>query len=411
MKYLIYTFFFVASGTGDGTTSEGTLYNPNIKLDRIENEMNYWSDRLDTAPYTGAYKLRLAQAHEGNFQATGDLTSLSKAEELYRSCIYENSLDNTPALLSLAQNLITQHRFCDAYDAVQQAESIGRDMDKVSLVKYDIEHELGIGTPLEVEVLDIQHLIRLAKQADGDGDLTQAIVYMMDARKYAYEINNKQLQIWTTTNLAEFMGHNGNIKTSEKLLNEVLEQDPANWYAYKLLAWINYAHYGDANKAMQMVEEILVYRQSPELYLFQAELLEAMGDDSKSTEDKFLAEATQAKYGRLYNMNIAELLLGRGAAERSRGLEIMKDEYAQRKTPEKAALLAFAYAQNGETIQARELLLDEVYQKTYEPVPIALMLEVMNEYESYHDYFSDQLEGIEFELGPIRAQQIQEWLS
>ncbi len=408
MKYLIYSLFFAASGPD--TNPELPTYNPAHTIEHVEQEISFWTDRLETSPYTGSYRLRLAQSYESHFQATGEINSLTTAEYHYRSCVYTGSLDNTPALLSLAQNLITQHRFCEAYEAVLHAERIGRDLDKVRLVRYDIEHELGIGQPLEPEQLDIQHLIRLAKESDADGDLTQAIVYMMQARETAYDINNTKLQIWTTTNLAEFMGHNGNIATSEELLQEVLDQDPGNWYAYKLLAWISYAHYGDVDRAISMIDEIMRHRQSPELFLFKAELLESIGLNGKPYEDLFLAQASEAKYDRLYHMDVAELLLRRGWEERAKGLAIMKREYAQRKTPETAAMLAFAYAQNGGIINAREIFINEVYQKTFEPVPHALMLEVMKEYKSYHNYLEEQLEGIEFELGPIRAKQINEWL-
>lgn len=409
MKYLIYTLFFMSSDA-DTNVIETASYNPGPKIEINNNEISFWSSRLSTAPMTGAYKLKLAQSYEKHFHLTGDILSLTEAEELYRSCIFEGSLDHTPALLALSQNLITQHRFCEAYEAISQAESLGRDMDKVHLIKYDIEQELGIESSLNVDNINIDILIRQAKNADADGDLVQAIKYMMTARSAAYDANNRELMLWTTTNLAEFMGHNGNIETSLELLGEVLAMDPSNWYAYKLMAWIEYSHYNDPNSALSMISEIMLNRQSPELLLMSAEIAESIGLSSEIYEDRFLKLAQQPKYGRLYNMDIAEILLRKDWDDRIEGLALMKEEYEHRATPEVAALLAFAYAQNGGIIAARELLFREVYEQTFEPVPILLMLEVLKEYEDYHDYFRSHLSDTAFELGPKKSKLISNWL-
>lgn len=56
---------------------------------------------------------------------------------------------------------------------------------------------------------DFDYLIRVSKRYDHKGYLSSAIRFMEKAMKKAEEANDKDLKVWSYTNLADFYGHNG----------------------------------------------------------------------------------------------------------------------------------------------------------------------------------------------------------
>eukprot|EP01090_Pellita_catalonica_P014485 TRINITY_DN3701_c0_g3_i1.p1 TRINITY_DN3701_c0_g3~~TRINITY_DN3701_c0_g3_i1.p1 ORF type:complete len:182 (-),score=35.45 TRINITY_DN3701_c0_g3_i1:25-570(-) len=121
---------------------------------------------------------------------------------------------------------------------------------------------------------DFDYLIRVSKWHDYKGDLSSAIRFMEKAMKKAEEANNKDLKAWSYTNLADFYGHNGQIKDSYKLYLKALELDNSNAYAKKGIAWIVYSHDKNPDEALRILDIISNEHSSPDYYLLKAEIAE-----------------------------------------------------------------------------------------------------------------------------------------
>ena len=89
---------------------------------------------------------------------------------------------------------------------------------------------------------DYNYLIRAAKWNDYKGDLADTIRLMEEAKILADESGGNLIQLWTNSNIADYYGHDGQIKKSYNHYLKTLEQDPNDSYALKGIAWIVYSN-------------------------------------------------------------------------------------------------------------------------------------------------------------------------
>jgi hypothetical protein len=386
-----------------------SIYNPTETITSLHNDLDFWNQKLDKSPAIGLYNLQVSQIHTSLFDKTGDIKHLKKAENLLRNTIQLDGLEKSNALLALSQNLVTQHRFCEAYDMILEASAIGKDMRKVNLVMYDIESELGIENEVLLDKLsekyDIQYIIRKAKSEDANGNLNKAILLLENAQSRALLANNKALLIWTSTNLAEFYGHKGQIAKSRKLLEQVIAIDNSNWYAMKLLAWIAYAADSDYDLAEEYINKIKKYRICPDadLLLHQINLSK---DLQSNLDQQFLQNVNNDLYGVMYNTYKIEILLNGSISQKAIALEIAKKEVNNRATPESYDLLAYALFINGFENEAKFISKNNVLGLTEEPKVLFHQLIIYNQQKDIKNHLLNSLEGSEFELGPIVTKKI-----
>ena len=165
------------------------------------------------------------------FQQTGNIEFLKKAEK---------SLGKPGYYRALARNYISQHRFREALTLADSAATIGGDKSETQSLYFDVHMELGNYQLAEKyldslkNMSDFGYMIRLAKWNDYKGDLDTTINFMEMARAKAESAKNKELMVWSYTNLGDYYGHAGRIKDSYNQYLKALEIDSDNAYAISI---------------------------------------------------------------------------------------------------------------------------------------------------------------------------------
>ncbi len=376
-------------------------------------QKEFWSKRLrpdssgvgDLAPLAGAY--------EQLFETTGDVTHLYSAEKLYRKGIEVSANDKDAFARGLSHNLISQHRFKEAYQLLNETMEGPSNKHQTRLMLFDAAMEMGDYDKAYAyltsvkDMSDYNYLIRMSKWSDYRGDLDNAIVYMEDARDIAESRDSKPLRIWTYSNLGDYYGHAGRIKEAYGQYLKTLALQPDNAYAKKGLAWIAYSNDGDTKEAHRILDSIGVGHSIPDYDLFRAELYTQENDNIKSElyEKKFLNSLAKKDYGSMYNSYIIEILADKEPKE---ALSLATEEVANRPTPETYHLLALAQLKNGDPKTALETIETYVIGKTHEPMAAyhaALVYKENGNTEKVEKLKEELLEA-QFELGPLLTSKI-----
>ncbi len=425
MKTFIYIFLMLLIVSCKNETSE-KITNPadyNSYLNTSNNEsynlavsqQEFWNQRLasdssgvgDLGPLAGSYSML--------FDATGNVDYLKDSEivRLKAIDIAESSSKDTYKR-GLATNYISQHRFKEAKQLMEESYAGPVNKNATEFILFDIYMELGEYDKAD-EVLgkiknnsDINYLIRLSKWSDHKGDLDSAIKYMEQAKAKAETSNNKELKIWTYSNIADYYGHDGRIKDSYEHYLKTLELQPDNAYAKKGIAWIVYSYEKNSKEANRILDSIMVNRNVPDYHLLRAELAEFEGNNAlRDTEWKAFDEMVQANpnYGGMYNTYLINVYT---ETNPQKALMLAQKEITNRATPETYQLLAYAQLVNGQKEAALQTIEQHVLGKTTEPKALfhAALIYKANGMEEKVKELKEELMGAKYELGPVRAKKI-----
>ena len=348
------------------------------------------------------------------FQGTGDIKYLKMAERSLEKALEAAALGKAGYMRALARNYISQHRFREALELARSARKQGSGVNATQALLFDVQMELGNYEEAHAYLDSIQnmsdfgYLIRLAKWNDHKGDLDTAIRFMEKAYDRAKMSNNRDLLLWSTTNLADFYGHAGRIENSYKLYLKALEIDPQNAYSKKGIAWIVYSHERNGEEALRILDSIIQKHQSPEYDLLKAEIAEFMGNEVLKLQalDNFHKKVGNMDYGEMYNAHNVDFLIAMDVTEKA--LKLAKREVGNRPTPETYGLLAYSYLKKGEKKKALQLVKMQIEGKTYEPSTLSQAAEVYKangEHEKVQQ-LKKELTGALYELGPVKEHQI-----
>jgi tetratricopeptide (TPR) repeat protein len=254
-------------------------------------------------------------------------------------------------------------------------------------------------------------LIRLAKWNDHKGDLSTAIRLMETAKEKAGASKNKDLLLWSYTNLADYYGHAGKIQESYGYYLLALSLDPNSAYAKKGIAWIVYSYEKNPIEAMRILENVTKYHSAPDYYLLKAELAQYLKDDRNYRYhlDSYFKLAKNPQYGTMYNIPNTAFYLDR-TGQHKKALTLARKEVDNRATPETYALLAYAYFRAGKINRAVEIADKQVFRKTFEPKSLLYTAEIYKAAGKTEDLavLRAELMGAAYELGPLRELRIKE---
>jgi len=328
----------------------------------------------------------------------------------------ENSAHNKDGFTrSLAHNYISQHRFKEAKEILEESYEGISNKRATEHVLFDVYMELGQYEDayrmmeLGKNNSDFNYLIRVAKWSDFKGDLDNAIKYIEKARDIANARDNKSLKIWSYTNLGDYYGHAGRIQDAYNEYLKTLQLDPENAYAKKGIAWILYSAEKDTEAANQILDSILVHHKVPEYYLLKAEMAEYNNANAESEKytNKFLNAVNEGNYGAMYNAYLIEVYADENP---EKALQIAKTEVENRATPESYHLLALAQLKNNLQQEALQTISNHVEGKTSEPMALyhsALVYKANGDTEKVETLKNELLEA-EFEVGPVLFKKIQD---
>ena len=378
-------------------------------------ELDFWKDKLQKQPNQYPYLKKIATANTLLFSSEGNIEYLVKAEKKLEELNRKTNHQNSSSLRALARNYISQHRFKEALVLVKKAEILGDNLKATQKMLFDVHLELGNYKEAESYLTkiksfsDFDYLIRDSKWNDHIGDLDAAIRFMEKATKIAESANNKDLKIWSYTNLADYYGHNNEIEKSYSLYLKSLELNKNNSYAKKGIAWIVYSHEKNPDEALRILNSISKENVSPDYYLLKAEIAEFKNNLTSKNKnlDLYLLTVNNELYGAMYNQYNAKLFLEE-FDKKKEALTIIQTEIKNRPTPQSYGLLAWYYFQTQEYKKALELMNFYVVGKTFEPETQYHLAEIykVNGLTKKALKIKKELLESAFELGPLMEKRI-----
>ena len=385
------------------------LYQPVERLQLQKQELAYWEAKTQAAPRQYVFQQQLANANSGMFGLTADIRYLKTAEELLKGLIQKELPNKAGILRSLAHNYISQHRFCDALELVNDAAAIGSDFRSSQLMLFDVYQELG-DENIQIELLnalseqrDFNYLIRLAKWEDGQGRLDQTIAIMLKAEAIAKSSKQQELIGWMYSNLGDYYGHAGEIERSQAYFQKSLELNPADWYSMKGLAWIAYSHENNIEKALNLLNLVKAYSSDPSILLLEAEILQYKGETTEANEIRktVTSKVSKPEYGNMYNHFLAEYYAD-FPEYASRAIRLAEQEIRERPIPQSYDLLAMVYFKQGAVEKARTISKNHILGKTYEPKTLINQVYYFKgQSNSAVEQIKIELKDARFELGPL----------
>jgi len=358
----------------------------------------------------------VASEYNRYFKNTGNIQYLKKAEQSLTKAVEIANIGKEAYARALARNYISQHRFKEALAMAQLADSLGGGKKDTHALLFDVHMELGNYRQAESyldsikNMADFGYLIRNAKWNDYKGDLDTTINFMEMALKRAESSKNKNLRLWSYTNLADYYGHAGRIQDAYNGYLKALQLDPQNAYAKKGIAWIVFSYEKNGTEALRILDSVTQNYNSPDYHLLKAEIADFMGDNMGMifNMDKFYTAVQANAYGDMYNAHNVDYYLDH-SKKYDKALKLAQKEIANRPTPESYNLLAKTYLKMGETKKALKIAEKEIIGKTYEP---GILLNVAEIYKANHQYdkvnaLKRELAEAFYELGPLSAKEIQ----
>lgn len=380
-----------------------------------QKELDFWQQKLSNQPSQYPYLSKVASANTLLFSEKGNITYLIEAEKKLLKINKKTNFNNASHLRSLARNYISQHRFKESLALLQKAETNGENLIATQKMLFDVYLELG--NPKKAseylakieDYSDFDYLIRVSKWHDYKGDLSSAIRFMEKAMKKAEEANNKGLKAWSYTNLADFYGHNGQVKDSYNLFLKALELDEGNAYAKKGIAWIVYSHDKNADEALRILNAVSKKHASPDYYLLKAEIAEFKNNLTMKEDNikVYLSAVKDSMYGVMYHQHLAKLYLEEFDNAKE-ALPYIEKEIENRPTPQSYDLLAWYYYKNKDYKKALEVVDNHVINKTFEPEVQYHIAEIYkaNGIKNKTATIKEELLESSFELGPLMAEKI-----
>lgn len=421
MKSILYSLVLLITVASCGKISNAEDitaaqdYNPflnskNQKLDNINKEYAFWSNKLEATPNQFPYLGKLAGLNGNYFESTGDIARLIEAEENYLVLNKKTDFNNAGYLRGLARNYISQHKFKNALELLIKAEENGEKLNDTQKMLFDVYLELGDDEKAKfylekiINLNSFDYLIRTAKWNDHKGNLDAAIKYMEQAVTVAETSKNEGLMQWSYTNLADFYGHNGEIKKSYNYYLKALQLDPNDAYSKKGIAWIVYSYERNPEEAMRILNTVTKNYNTPDFYLLKAEISEYMNDTT--ARDSYLEDYKEAvknkNYGDMYNAYNVELWAENNSSIDA-ALAISKREIENRPTPLSYNLLAWSEFRKGNFERALDIVEKHVVNKTFEPNALYHIAEIYkaNNMLDKVKSLKQELKDSAYELGPI----------
>ena len=345
-------------------------------------EKEFWSKRLGSDS-TGVGDLGpLAGAYSKLFETSGAIQHLKDAEQVYKKAITVAAIKIQDGYKrALAKNYITQHRFKDAITLLEESYAGISNKHATELLLFDCYLEVGAYSKAlqllkKIENINqFDYLIRISKWSDHQGDLSAAIGYMEKALTIANSRKNLALQIWTNTNIADYYGHQGDIKASYNHYLKTLALQPDHAYAKKGLAWILYSKEHNITQASVLIDHLLKNHNLPDYYLLKAEMASYQGDSVLSEEymQQFFTLANNPLYGDMYNTHKIRALV---KTDPYKALQLAQKEVDNRTTPQSYQLLALAQLASNQKQEALATITNFVVGKTSEPMALLYSAQV-----------------------------------
>lgn len=383
----------------------------------LDEEIEFWEQKLNSAPNNFMYLGQLAGLYSQRFKANGFIDDISISDSLYQKVLDITPFGKSNTYRMLSANAVTKHQFQEAKDFALRALTEGEDKSASYYMLFDALMELGEFESAQ-GILNKQqnkssfdYLTRASKYADHEGDLDRAIALMEQA--YERVKADKSVFTWSQSNLADMYGHAGRVEDSYQKYLEVLAKDPTHWHSWKGLAWINFAYDNNLSAAKDILEHLDQNSNDLLVKLMLAEIEEYQGNNSAShtLKKEYYSEVSTDKYFGMHNKYLI-LLESEDLKMQEKAIGRADLEKEKRPTPQMYDLLAWTYLQNDQPEKALEMAKLFVKGKSFEPdvlYHLGIIYHENNLRAEGNKLLREALES-EFELGPVTTSKIKKAL-
>lgn len=383
-------------------------------LKNINSDLQFWSDRLEQVPHDFVSQSKIGSLYATRFQYSGSIEDLHKSDSLFRIVNTAQRKYSSSTFRALASNAISQHKFQQAKKYIDSALALGDDRYLSLLIDFDIAIELGdyhhanqvLHAFANQESFEV--LIRRSKYSDKvNGDLEEAIVLMERARKKTG--SNRNLELWTKSNLADLYGHANSPRKSYRLYLEVLTKDPEYYHALKGIAWIAFSHDKNSAAAKRILIDLKKNHPVPDYDLILAEIETYEGNKERSNAylSRFHKSCSNPAYGDMYNKYLFDL-----AADEFKNIDqavqLATEETIKRPTAESFSWLAWAKFRQGNIQEAYNIARVKVEGKCFEPgvlFRLGLIYNSAGEKQKAREFLKEA-KSSGFEIGPVLEKEI-----
>ena len=393
-------------------------YTRNVSGEATDEQIMFWSDRLDRNPQDEVAALKIAGLYSARFKISGWLSDLEISDSIYHAALSKRPGGSVEIYQCLATNAIIQHKFRLAKEYTEKAVAL-KDKKAASLmILVDVSLELGDYATARRTLQQFKnknsfaYLIREVKLKDHEGDLGGAISSMEKA--YQRIKGNKELGQWALSNLADMYGHAGRIPDAYQLYLDLLKSNPTDDYALRGIAWIAFSKDHNADEAKRIINILAARKKIPETNLLLAEIAAFENDNHEKLAQlkRFKSIVSQPAYQNMYHKYLATIE-AEDFNNANGSVEIAKAEIANRPTPQSFDLLAWALYHQGNFSQALEVARKNVEGQTFEPEAyyhLGRIYLANGNYRKAKHYLEEALKS-EFELGPCVTREILEQLN
>ncbi len=381
----------------------------NKELIRCNGNIAFWESRGN-----GATELsKLAGLYASRFKLSGTIDDLHRSDSLL-NIVNEKKEGQVGIYHAIATNAISQHQFKKAKQYIDLAVKIGDKKAASLLMLADVSLELGDTYTANRVLNDFTNknsfawLIRKAKVKDHEGQLDSTIHFM--ERALARVGGNKDLYIWTKTNLGDFYSHAGRVEEAYQCYTDILRKDPNYHYALKQIAWIAFSHDHNTTLAKEILGHLTKIENTPDHYLTLAYIAtwEGATEEARQNMLTFTSVTTDERYGDMYNKYLINVYID-NKQNIDEAVRLAEREVSNRPTSQSYDLLAWANFNAGNKIEALQIAQDHVMGKTVEPDALYHMGVIYKENSLTKRGMELLNEAINssFELGPLVTQKIQ----
>jgi hypothetical protein len=338
------------------------------------------------------------------FRLSGEIDSLKKADSILEKVDRDFNHKEASPNLALVSHCITQHRFAEADSFLQKAKQLGlRPYESIS-TSFDVDFEQGRYSEAKAGLNairspnDFGYYFRKSKMDHLNGALDSSIHDMVRAARLAG--NNNYLKGVALANAGDLYIHAEDLPDARDAYVQCIGLNSADFHSLMGLGWIALVHDRDDSLA----ERIFRFVQS------KTHLPDPLFKLSQTAGARaFEQQATDARYGRMYNKYLIQLYTGilhnPALAE-----SLAKEELNNRATPQTYAWYAWSLFANDKKDQAYKVYMKYVSGKPLEALELYWMgrlMEGLNKNYNAREFYKAACQT-RYDLDPADAKYIRE---
>jgi hypothetical protein len=361
-----------------------THYTPPPTLKATEQEMQFWSGRIDPKNPGMVSEAKYAATLVARFHQRGDIQDIKKADSIVRKIDTLFNHKEAGPLLSLVAYSILQHRFSIADSFLVKANALGLKRYERLTSLFDVNFETGRFDIAGIAVnqlktdADYGYYFRRSKMDHLNGALDSSIAAMQKAATLVGASN--YLRQVALSNAADLYIHAGQLDKARDLYLQCIALNSADVHSITGLGWIALVHDHNDSLAQRIFQFVQAKYGLPDPLFKLTQMADARGDSigQKAYAAKFAATATDPVYGNMYNKYLIELYTGILNAP-DKAVILAKKELANRATPQTYAWYAYTLIKDHQKEAAQKIFDRYVSGKPLEGPELYWMGKLMQE--------------------------------